>query len=143
MLPLGQRIAFLGLTVLLGALGVRGFYRLFLRVRRGRPDTEGRGDRPLRRLAYAFFTAIAQRRTFRDRPIVSFFHAFIFYGFVFYVLVNLIDGVEGYFPFAIPSSNPLGALYNLAADILSFLVLLGVIALVAAGWLEVLSRPTL
>ena len=135
MLPLDQKIAFLILAILLGALGARGFYRLFLRIRRGRPDTEEHWDRPLRRLAYAFITAITQRRTFRDRPIVSSFHAFIFYGFAFYVLVNLVDGVEGYFPFTIPSSNPAGALYNLCADILSFLVLLGVIALVVRRFL--------
>jgi Fe-S oxidoreductase len=135
MLPLDQRIGFLISTALLGALGARGFYRLYLRMRRGRADTEERRDRPLRRLAYAFLTAFTQRRTFRGRPVISFFHAFIFYGFVFYLLVNLIDGVEGYFPFTIPSSNPAGALYNLCADLLSFLVLLGVIALVVRRFL--------
>jgi Fe-S oxidoreductase len=135
MLPLDQKIAFLICAVLLGALGARGFYRLYLRMRRGRPDIEERGDRPLRRLSYAFITTITQRRTFRGRPVVSFFHAFIFYGFAFYLLVNLIDGIEGYLPFAIPSSNAAGALYNLCADILSFLVLLGVVALMVRRFL--------
>ena len=61
---------------------------------------------------------------------IGLFHSFIFYGFVFYGLVNLVDAIEGYVPFTISSTNPIGATYNLLADILGFLVLLGVIALV-------------
>ena len=130
MLPFPQKIAFLLLALITIALGLEGFYRLYLRVRRGIADSEPRFDNLPRRLVYALTTTLAQRRTFKKRPTIGLFHSFIFYGFVFYGLVNLVDAIEGYLPFTVSSTNPIGATYNLLADILSFLVLLGVIALV-------------
>jgi Fe-S oxidoreductase len=130
MLPLSQKIAFLLFALITLALGFEGFYRLYLRIRRGTPDPEPRFDNLLRRLAYALTTTLTQQRTFKKRPTIGLFHSFIFYGFVFYGLVNLVDAVEGYLPISVSSANPIGATYNLLADVLSFLVLLGVIALV-------------
>ncbi len=130
MLPLSQKYAFLVFALLTVAWGVRGFYRLYLRIRRGRPDPDERTGRIPQRLWYALRTTLTQSRTFRKRTLVSTFHAFIFYGFVVYVLVNLVDAVEGYTAFAISSNSVPGAIYNLFADILSFLVLVGVVALV-------------
>lgn len=131
MLPLDHKIAFLVFATLTTALGASGFYRLFLRIRAGRNDTESRFDNFPARTWYALTTTLLQRRTFRKRPVVSLFHSFIFYGFVFYVVVNLIDALEGFVPFSIRSSNPLGATYNLLADLLSAAVMVGVVALIA------------
>ncbi len=130
MLPLPQKIAFLLFALITLALGLEGFYRLYLRIRRGAPDPEPRFNNLPRRLAYALATTLTQQRTFKKRPTIGLFHSFIFYGFVFYGLVNLVDALEGYLPISVTSTNPLGATYNLLADILSFLVLLGVVALV-------------
>jgi Fe-S oxidoreductase len=130
MLPLPHKIAFLLLALITLALGLEGFYRLYLRVRRGIADPEPRFDNLPRRFVYALTTTLLQTRTFKKRPTIGLFHSFIFYGFVFYGLVNLVDAIEGYVPFTVSSTTPIGATYNLLADILSFLVLLGVIALV-------------
>ncbi|MFC4455983.1 (Fe-S)-binding protein [Deinococcus sonorensis] len=130
MLPLSSKILFFVFALVTGVIGVWGFYRLYLRIRRGRPAEETRVDRPGARLLYALRTTLTQERTFRRRTAISVLHSFIFYGFVYYLLVNVIDGLEGYFAFSITSGNPLGALYNLLSDILSFLVLLGVLSLV-------------
>jgi Fe-S oxidoreductase len=130
MLPLPQKIAFVLFALLTLALGMQGFYRLYLRIRRGRADSEQRFDRPLRRLWYTVVTTLTQQRTFKKRPAVGVFHSFIFYGFVFYGLVNLVDAVEGFFPLSVSSGTLLGATYNALADGFSFLVLVGVIALV-------------
>jgi Fe-S oxidoreductase len=130
MLPLSQKIAFFLFALVTLALGCEGFYRLYLRIRRGITDPEPRFNNLPLRLVYALTTALTQQRTFKRRPLISLFHSFIFYGFVFYGLVNLVDAIEGYLPISITSSNPIGAIYNLLADILSFLVLLAVIALV-------------
>jgi Fe-S oxidoreductase len=130
MLPLPQKIAFLLFALITLTLGLEGFYRLYLRIRRGAPDPEPRFNNLPRRLAYALVTTLTQQRTFKKRPTIGLFHSFIFYGFVFYGLVNLVDAVEGYLPISIASTSPVGATYNLLADILSFIVLLGVIALV-------------
>ena len=48
----------------------------------------------------------------------------------FYILVNAVDAVEGYTRFSMSSTTVPGAIYNLFADVLSFLVLVGVVALV-------------
>jgi Fe-S oxidoreductase len=130
MLPVAQKYAFAVFALLTLVWGAYGFYRLYRRVRRGQSDPERRFNQPLRRLWYAITTSLTQARTFRKRGIVSTFHAFIFYGFVAYILVNIVDAAEGYWDFHISSRTPAGATYNLCADILSFLVLVGVIALV-------------
>ncbi len=130
MLPLSSKILFFLFALLFGGLGLWGFYRLYLRVRRGSRATELRADVLGSRLLYALRVSLTQERTFRRRTAISVLHSFIFYGFVYYLLVNVIDGLEGYFAFSILSSNPLGAVYNLLADLLSFGVLLGVVSLV-------------
>src|SRR3984885_11337700 len=130
MLPLPQKIAFVLFALLTLALGMQGFYRLYLRIRRGRPDSEPRFDQLPRRLWYTVVITLTQQRTFKRRPAIGVFHSFIFYGFVFYGLVNLVDAVEGFFPFSVSSGTLLGATYNALADGLSFLVLVGVVALV-------------
>lgn len=130
LLPLEHKILFFVFALIASVFGVWGFYRLFLRVRRGVPATEARWDKLPERLSYALRTSLTQERTFRRRPWVSVLHAFIFYGFTYYLLVNIVDGLEGYVHFNITSANPLGAIYNVLADILSFLVLVGVVSLV-------------
>ncbi|MBZ9749404.1 4Fe-4S dicluster domain-containing protein [Deinococcus sp. HMF7604] len=131
MLPLVHQILFFVFALLAGGLGMWGFYRLYRRITRGAAATEARFDRPVARLLSALRVSLTQERTFRRRTVISTLHAFIFYGFVYYLLVNVIDGLEGYIPFHIYSKDsPLLAAYNLLADILSFLVLVGVISLV-------------
>jgi hypothetical protein len=135
MLPLAHQIAFLLFAAVTVAIGLLGFYRVYQRIRAGRPDSEPRFDHLPRRLWYALATTLTQSRTFRRRPVISFFHSFIFYGFMFYILVNLVDGVEGFLPFSIRSTSLPGMVYNLMADGLSALVLVGVIALVIRRFL--------
>jgi Fe-S oxidoreductase/nitrate reductase gamma subunit len=130
MLPLSQKYAFLMFALVTMAWGAHGFFRLYLRIRRGRPDSDVRTDHMVQRLWVALRTTLSQSRTFRERTVVSTFHAFIFYGFVFYILVNAVDAAEGYASFSISSASVPGAIYNLFADVLSFLVLVGVVALV-------------
>ncbi|WP_353069683.1 heterodisulfide reductase-related iron-sulfur binding cluster [Tunturibacter empetritectus] len=147
MLPFHQKIAFLLFAAVTLALGFHGFYRLYLRIRRGTTDPEPRFNKLPRRFLYALITTLTQQRTFKKRPTVGLFHSFIFYGFVFYGLVNLVDAAEGFLPASSGdisfSSNVPGlthaflytyitvlAAYSFLADLLSFLVLLGVVALV-------------
>ncbi|WP_414657653.1 (Fe-S)-binding protein [Deinococcus sp. VB343] len=129
MLPLEHKIAFFVFALIAGGIGAFGFYRLFRRIRRGAPASEWRFQDAPQRIGYAIWTSLTQERTFRKRPVISLLHALIFYGFTYYLLVNVIDGLEGYFHFSISSSNLLGAAYNFLADLLSFGVLVGVLGL--------------
>jgi Fe-S oxidoreductase/nitrate reductase gamma subunit len=135
MLPFTHKIAFLLFAAITVAIGLRGFYGVYRRIRAGSEDPEPRFDGLPQRLWHALVTTLTQSRTFRRRPWISFFHSFIFYGFVFYLLVNLVDGIEGFIPFTIRSTSSPGLVYNLFADLLSALVLIGVVALVIRRFL--------
>ncbi|GHF30106.1 Fe-S oxidoreductase/nitrate reductase gamma subunit [Deinococcus metalli] len=131
MLPLSHKVLFFVFALAAGLLGLWGFYRLYRRVARGAGASESRFDQPVQRVLTALRVTLTQERTFRRRTVISTLHAFIFYGFVYYLLVNVVDGLEGYLNFHIDSAaTPLFALYNVLADVLSFLVLVGVISLV-------------
>jgi len=58
LLSTGNRIAFGIFALVTVMLSARGFYRLYLRVRRGREDTEQRTAGPFRRLWYAIRTTL-------------------------------------------------------------------------------------
>lgn len=130
MLPRTQQVLFLVFAAVMAAFAMRAFYRLYRRIQAGREDTDVRFDRLPARLWYALVTTLTQSRTFRKRPVVSFFHSFIFYGFVFYLLVNLLDAIDGYIPLSFAALGTVGHLYVIFADVLSALVFVGVIALV-------------
>ena len=83
MLPFAHKIAFLLFAAVTLAIGLRGFYRVYRRIRRGSHDSDARFDHLPQRLWAALVTTLTQSRTFRRRPAISFFHSFIFYGFVF------------------------------------------------------------
>ena len=109
-----------------------GFKRVVDVVRRGDRGWYRRLDRLPSRIGSAIAKTLAQTTVFRARPLVSLFHAFVFYGFVFYLLVNVLDLLKGYLPPAWLGGLGFGALgsaYRLAADVLSALILLGVVVL--------------
>ena len=126
MLPRPQQLAFLIFSLVCLALGGRAFTRLYKLIGAGRPDPDQRLNNLPSRLLSALRLTLTQSRTFRTRTAVSIFHSFIFYGFVFYLLVNFVDAVEGFDPLP-----PLPPAYVLLADLLSAAVLIGVIALIA------------
>jgi Fe-S oxidoreductase len=85
-------------------------------------------DALLQRLIAGLVALAGQGRIIRHRPLTSLFHYFIAWGFIFYILVNLGDILEGYLPgFRFLGHGALGGLYRLAADILSVAVLVGMI----------------
>jgi Fe-S oxidoreductase len=135
MLSRTQQLAFLIFAIVTIAIGMRGFYLVYRRIHAGRHDTDERFDQFSKRLWYALATTLTQSRTFRKRPTISFFHSWIFYGFIFYLLVNLLDAASGFIPLKISSNTFAGGLYNLLADLLSALVLFGVISLVIRRFL--------
>jgi Fe-S oxidoreductase len=106
--------------------GARGFYAVYRAIARGKPDP--RFDNLPRRIWDALWLVVAQQPVFKMRPLVSFLHALIFYGFVFYFLVNLVDILEGFFAFH--ARGDLWRPFNLLADLMTAGVLVGVTGLV-------------
>jgi Fe-S oxidoreductase len=71
---------------------------------------------------------------FFNRPLVGIFHFMVFAGFSFYLLVNISDALSGYFsqyetlhPDLAAPLSPITNLFNVAADLLSVAVLVGVV----------------
>ncbi|MEK6223083.1 MAG: (Fe-S)-binding protein, partial [Chloroflexota bacterium] len=142
MLSITERIAFLIIIGVFGTWTLLGFRVIFNLVR------SGRAAPPLKNLVSSITKALIdvgmQKTIFRSRPILSFFHAFIFFGFSYYLIVNGTDVLEGFVPgFELIYNGELLAqtypalqglvdsgvinFYNLAADILSVGVLVGMI----------------
>jgi Fe-S oxidoreductase len=126
MLTTLEKIAFLLLLLGSGYLGGTKLYDVYRAIARGKPDA--RFDDLPKRIRRALWIVLTQQSVFKARPLTSFFHALIFYGFVFYFLVNLVDALEGFF--RIHARGGAWNLFNLAADCLTAGVLIGIIAMV-------------
>ena len=111
-----------------GALycGGKRFYDVYRTILRGKPDS--RLDHLGERILRALRLVLTQQPVLKTRPIVSFLHSLIFYGFVFYFLVNVVDVFEGFFVFE--TSGGGWVFFNAVADILTAAVLIGITGMV-------------
>lgn len=131
MLTAPEKILFLLLAV--GSLyyGGRRLYDVYRAIARGKPDASF--DNLAGRARRAIWIVLTQQSVFKARPIVSILHALIFYGFVFYFLVNLIDVLEGFF--GIHARGGVWNVFNLLADLLTAAVLIGIIGMIIRRFL--------
>ncbi len=125
MLTTPEKIAFFLLVLASLYFGGGALYRVYKAIRRGQP--EDRFDNLPARLGRALWQTLTMQTVFKKRPWVSLLHALVFYGFVFYLLVNLVDVLEGLFPFKARGSLWNG--FNLVADFLTALILIGIVGL--------------
>ncbi len=126
MLTTVEKLLFILLA--LGSLtyGGKRFYDVYQVIARGKADS--RFDGLSGRIQRALWIVLTQQSIFKTRPIVSLLHAFVFYGFVFYVLVNLVDVIEGFTTFH--SRGGWWTPFNLLADLLTAAILIGMTGLV-------------
>jgi Fe-S oxidoreductase len=126
MLTTVEKIFFVLLAVGSLYFGGKGFYNVYKVIARGK--TVPRFDDLSARIRRALWTVLAQQSVFKARPIVSLLHALVFYGFLFYFLVNLVDVIDGFFLFQARGGawDP----FNLAADLLTAGVLIGIVGLI-------------
>ncbi len=126
MLTLVEKMIFVLLALGSFYYGGTKFYAVYRAIMRGKPDA--RFDNLAGRVRRAIWIVLSQQSVFKTRPIVSLLHALIFYGFVFYFLVNLVDVLEGFFGIHARAGawNP----FNLLADLLTAGVLIGTVGMV-------------
>ncbi len=130
MLTTPEQILFLLLAAISIYFSYIGFKRIVDVIGRGEAGFYPHFNNLTERLGESLARTVSQVTVFRDRPVVSFFHSFVFYGFIFYGLVNLLDFLEGYVPKAWTENlnfGLVGDLYRFGADIFSALVIIGVI----------------
>ena len=126
MLSLEERILFLVAGIISILLTARAVGRIVKTVRSGRAAV--RSDNLIGRVVQTLIDVGLQKPLFKARPVVSVFHAFIFFGFSFYLLVNINEILEGY----ITGWHTIGAgvianIFNLLADLLSVLAMVGMV----------------
>jgi len=129
-LSIPEKVLFVILAGVSAYLTYVGFARLVRSVRRGRVGPLPRTDKIVRRSLEGLLKTLSQRTVFRARPVASLFHSFIFYGFVLYLAVNVIDGLNGFLPPSLTSRLEFGVLgdaYRLFADVLTVLILVGMV----------------
>src|SRR5215218_2530794 len=95
MLTATEKILFVLLTAGSLYFGGKKFYEVYRVIARGKPDL--RFNDLSGRIWRALVIVLTQQSVFKARPVVSFFHALIFYGFIFYFLVDFVEVVEGLF----------------------------------------------
>jgi Fe-S oxidoreductase len=120
-----EKVLFVLMAGFFGSWALVYFYRIYRAITRGQPDTEDRFDNLPNRIGAALWATLTQTRVFRDRPIISALHSGIFFGFTYYLLVNVVDALEGFFGFHVRSDTWYTALYNLSGDLLTGAILLG------------------
>ncbi|NIO10647.1 MAG: 4Fe-4S dicluster domain-containing protein [Deltaproteobacteria bacterium] len=135
MLTTVEKIAFLVLAIACLAYAGIGFFRVYQAVTSGKASA--RLDHPLQRILRALWIVLTQQTLFKKRPLVSILHAMVFYGFVYYFLVNVVDVLEGFSPWVARGGiwNP----FNLVADLLTASVLIGILGLMVRRFI---ARPT-
>jgi Fe-S oxidoreductase len=106
-------------TFVAALFSVRRLIRI-ISIGQGKPDW----DLARKRFALVFWQTSTFKPVFRFRFLSSLFHAFLGWGFGFYILVNIFDLIHAYFAgFWIPGMP--GNIYRLVTDICSFVVLVG------------------
>jgi Fe-S oxidoreductase len=84
----------------------------------------------IRRAWEAFAKTVTFSPVLRDRLLPSLLHGFVGWAFIYYLLVNLGDVLEGLIPdFIFLGTGTIGNLYRLGGDILSVAALIGMIGL--------------
>lgn len=83
-----------------------------------------------KRIGKTLYKVLTFQPVFRLRFTPSLFHAFVGWGFTYYLLVNFGDVLQAYIPnFHFMGQGVIGNIYRLGADILSVAVLVGMIFL--------------
>ncbi len=114
------------------ALAIRGFGRMYRIVARGQGPDRMLWNQLPRRIWAGIAALFSQGHILRNRTFSSLFHYGIAFGFIFYVIVNGVDVLEGYLPsdyhyWSAEYNYWWGNLYRLLADLLTISVLVGMV----------------
>ncbi|HNQ98955.1 MAG TPA: [Fe-S]-binding protein, partial [Trueperaceae bacterium] len=130
MLSIPEKLLFVLLAATSAYLAYLGFRRVVQVIARGQTGQVPRLNQLPRRVFDGIMRTLGQTTVFRARPVASFFHSFIFYGFILYLLVNVVDAINGLLPPSFTARfgfGVVGDLYRLVADVLTLLILVGMV----------------
>lgn len=129
MLTLVEKILFVLAVAVSGYFAWRAVNRLVNTLARGKGKPDWQPAR--KRLLEVLAKTITLQPTFRLRLLPSILHAMVAWGFMYYLLVNVGDVLQGFIPnfHFLGKDTLIGNLYRLGADLLSVSVLAGMTAL--------------
>ncbi|MFN8527675.1 MAG: (Fe-S)-binding protein [Anaerolineae bacterium] len=127
MLTTVEKMLFIMLSLVAVGATIAGFTEMVQIIWRGQRELYL--DHLPRRLMNALRVYITQTTTLRTRRLTSLFHLGVVWGFTYYFLVNVVDGLEGFFPnfHFLGDSGFFYDIYKILGDVLSVAVLAGVI----------------
>jgi Fe-S oxidoreductase len=128
MLITAEKILFISAAFVSVYFALRAARQIKLVILRG----SGSLDWPtaLRRIPQVILDTITFAPVFRHRKWTSLFHGLVAWGFLYYILVNLGDILQGFLQdFHFLGDGTLGEIYRLGADLLSVAALAGMFAL--------------
>ena len=123
-----EKLLFLLLALFALGASYAGFKEMFLIIGRGQGQLET--DGVARRAFTALSVYLTQRTTLKTRPMTSVIHWGVVLGFTWYFLVNAVDLLIGFVPDMerqLQSAGPAYDGFRLLSDVLSMVVLLGII----------------
>jgi hypothetical protein len=129
LLTLPEKVLFVLAALVSAYFTTQAVLRFYRTIRRGngsldRNDLAGR-------LFQTLYKTLSQETVLRSRLLPSIAHAFVAWAFMFYLFVNIGDGLEGFFSnFVFLGHGLVGNLYRLIADVLSVGALVGMTALI-------------
>ncbi len=122
MLSLTEKVLFAIVAGISTYLSFRGFSNVFRVIRRG-PGEPLQAD--LAQAMRALGKWVVMMPIWKTRTTAGVFHGMIAWGFIFYILVNLGDVVQGYSQVRFLGDGPPGGIYRLLADFFSVSVVVG------------------
>ena len=129
MLTLPEKAIFIIAVIITGYYSYQAIRILIqkLSIGQGKPDW----NLIPKKLWQTIGKTLSLQTVWRLRPIPSFFHALIVWGFIFYLVVNLGDVMMAFIPnFDFLGNGLIGNIYRLTADLLSVGVIVGMMALI-------------
>ena len=124
MLTLLEKIIFIIAALVSGVVTWKGVHHIIQTINSG----QGKPDWNIipKRLVSAISKFISLQPTWKIRPVASLFHAFVAWGFTFFLFVNIGDVLSAFLPdFYFLGTGSIAGLYRLAADTLSVATLFG------------------
>ncbi len=123
-----EKILFATLTVISLYVASITFRRMIGTIKRGHGRLAWNGFAG--RLMTGVKALVSQNNMILDRPFVSLAHTAIAWGFILYMMVNLVDVLEGMVAgFGFPGEGVAGQIYRLLVDLMTAAVLAGMAAL--------------